>query len=80
MAHDIEIDQSGRTDRLNEDTVVAFSDGIRHSVLITAAVKRACYQRLRERKLSKKVAVVRMFSAALVILLRDRAKDLVDLY
>ena len=76
MAHDIEIDQSGRTDRLNEDTVVAFSDGIQHSVLITAATKRECYQRLRERSLPKKVAVVRLFSAALVILLQDRARDL----
>ncbi|MBI4790291.1 MAG: hypothetical protein HY782_24930 [Chloroflexi bacterium] len=72
MPHHIEIDQSGRTDRLNEDTALAFSNKIRRSILLTAAVKRACYQRLRERKLSKKVAVVTMIAAGLVILLRDQ--------
>ncbi len=76
MLHDIEVDQSGRTDRLNEDTVVAFSDGIQSSILLTAAVKRACYWRLRERKMSKKLAVVRMFAAGLVILLQDKGNSL----
>ncbi len=76
MLHDIEVDQSGRTDRLNEDTVVAFSDGIQSSVLLTAAVKRACYFKLRERKMSKKVAVVTLFAAGLVILLQGRGKEM----
>lgn len=76
MRHDIEVDQSGRTDRLNEDTALALSDGIQRSILMTAAVKRACYQRLRERKMSKKVAVVTLFAAGLVILLQSRAKEL----
>lgn len=76
MPHDIEIDQSGRTDRLNEDTVVAFSDGIQSSILLTAAVKRVCYFKLRERKMSKKVAVVTLFAAGLVILLQGRGKEM----
>jgi hypothetical protein len=72
MRHDIEVDQSGRTDRLNEDTALAFSNGIQRSILLTATVKRACYQRLRERKMPKKLAVVRMFAAGLVVLLQDK--------
>lgn len=72
MRHNIEVDQSGRTDRLNEDTALAFSDGIQRSILLTAAVKRACYWRLRERKMPKKLAVVRMFAAGLVILFQDK--------
>ena len=74
--HDIEVDQSGRTDRLSEDTAVAFSNGIQCSVLITAAVKRICYHELRARHVRKKLAGVRLFAAALVILLRDHSKEL----
>ena len=73
MPHHIEIDQSGRTDRFNEDTALAFSNKIRRSILLTAAVKRACYRKLRDRNLSKKVAVVTMFAAGLVILLQNQA-------
>ncbi len=76
MAHNIEIDQSGRTDRLNEDTALALSDGIQHSVSLTASVKRACYHKLRERKMTKKLAVVSMFAAGLVILLQDKGNVL----
>lgn len=74
--HDIEVDQSGRTDRLSRDTVMAFSDGIQGSILITAAVKRACYHKLRARNMRKRLVGVRLFAAALVILLRDRIKEL----
>ena len=72
MPHHIEIDQSGRTDRFNEDTALALSNKIQRSVLLTATVKRECYRRLRERKMSKKVAVVTIFAAGLVVLLQDR--------
>ncbi|MBI5653328.1 MAG: hypothetical protein HZC40_23210 [Chloroflexi bacterium] len=68
MSHHIEVDQSGRTDRFNEDTALAFSDGIQCAILLSAAVKRECYQKLRERNLSKKVAAVTIFAAGLVIL------------
>lgn len=75
-AYDIGVDQSGRTDRLNEDAALAFSDGIQFSLLITAAVKRACYRRLRARKIPKRVAAVRLFAAGLVILLEGKAREL----
>jgi len=54
----------------------AFSDEIRGSILITAAVKRICYHKLRAQHVRKKLAGVRLFAAALVILLRDRSKEL----
>ncbi|MBI5653325.1 MAG: hypothetical protein HZC40_23195 [Chloroflexi bacterium] len=76
MTHHIEVDQSGRTDRFNEDTALALSDGIQHAILLSAAVKRACYHKLRERNLPKPVAAVRLFSAGLVILLNARAREL----
>jgi hypothetical protein len=76
MPHHIEVDQSGRADRFNEDTALALSDGIQYSILLTAAVKRACYQRLRERKMPKRVAVVRLFAAGLVVLLEGKAREL----
>lgn len=76
MTHHIEVDQSGRTDRFNEDTALAFSDGIQCAILLSAAVKRECYQKLRERNLSKKVAAVTIFAAGLVILLQSQARQL----
>jgi hypothetical protein len=76
MPHHIEIDQSGRTDRFNEDTALALSDGVQHAILLSASVKRACYQKLRERNLSKKVAAVTIFAAGLVILLQSQARQL----
>jgi hypothetical protein len=76
MPHHIEVDQSGRTDRFNEDTAFALSDGIQHAILLSAAVKRACYQKLRARQLPKPVVAVRLFSAGLVILLNARAREL----
>jgi hypothetical protein len=76
MPHHIEIDQSGRTDRFNEDTALALSDGIQHAILLSAAVKRACYHKLRARNLSKKVAAVTIFAAGLVILLQSQARQL----
>ncbi|MBI5653327.1 MAG: hypothetical protein HZC40_23205 [Chloroflexi bacterium] len=78
MSHHIEVDQSGRTDRYNEDTALALSDGIQAAILLSAAVKRECYQKLRARKMSKKLAVVRVFAAGLVILLQDK-RDAIDL-
>ncbi|MFQ5811862.1 MAG: hypothetical protein ACE5I2_01510 [Anaerolineae bacterium] len=68
--HDIEVDQSGRTDVLSHDTVLAFSDGIQAAILIPASVKRQCYQRLKATGLRKRRIGIRMFAAGLVLLLR----------
>jgi hypothetical protein len=68
--HDIEVDQSGRTDVLTDDTALAFSDGIQAAILIPAAVKRQYYRHLKTTGLRKRFIGIRLFAAGLVLLLR----------
>ena len=68
--HDIEVDQSGRTDVLSDDTVLALSDEIQAAILISADVKRQCYHRLKATGLRKRLIGIRLFAAGLVLLLR----------
>ncbi|MBM4467667.1 MAG: hypothetical protein FJ014_19285 [Chloroflexi bacterium] len=72
--HDIEVDQSGRTDRLTVNTVLAFSDGIRSAILIPSAVKRACYQHLRAQGVRSHRIGVKLLIAGLVLLLQNHIK------
>ena len=74
--HDIEVDQSGRTDVLSADTVLAFSDEIQIAILIPASVKRRCYHRLKATGLRKRLIGIRLFAAGLVLLLRPYAATL----
>jgi hypothetical protein len=69
--HDIEVDQSGRTDQLTVDTVLAFSDAIQAAILIPKAVKRACYHHLKAQGVRKHRIGVKLLTAGLVLLLRD---------
>jgi len=69
--HDVDVDQSGRTDRLTMDTVLAFSDRIRSSILISKAVKRECYDRLKAWGVRKGRIGIKLFIAGLVLLLQD---------
>ncbi len=73
--HDIEVDQSGRTDTLTVNTVLAFSDGIRSAILIPGAVKRACYQHLRAQGIRSHRIGVKLFIAGLVLLLQGYIKS-----
>ncbi|RME43679.1 MAG: hypothetical protein D6791_14880 [Chloroflexi bacterium] len=68
--HDIEVDQSGRTDVLTDDTVLAFSDSIQSAVLIPARVKRQCYRQLKAAGMRKRLIGVKLFAAGLVLLLQ----------
>ena len=47
MRYHIEVDQSIKVEQTQQDTVLAFSDGIQRVILIPAEVKRACQQELR---------------------------------
>jgi len=69
--HDVDVDQSGRTDKLAMDTVLAFSDRIQDTILISKAVKRGCYDHLKARGVRKGRIGVRLFIAGLVLLLQD---------
>ena len=59
----IEVDQSGKIEKMNVDTVLAFSDGKRAAVLIPAEVKRVCLQGLRRGGRRKTTIVLRIFAA-----------------
>jgi hypothetical protein len=74
--HDIEVDQSGRTDQLTVDTILAFSDAIQVAILIPKAVKRECYQPLKEAGVRKDLICVKLFAAGLILLLAPCIKDL----
>jgi hypothetical protein len=67
----IEVDQSGKVEKTNIDTVLAFSDGKSAAVLISAEVKRVCLQTLRRRGKPKITNVLRIFAAGLFLLLQD---------
>ena len=70
ILHDIEVDQSGRTDVLSDDTILAFSDDIQAAILIPTEVKRQCYQQLKATGLRKRLIGIRLFAAGLILLLR----------
>lgn len=67
----IEVDQSGKIEKTNVDTVLAFSDGKSAAVLIPAEVKRVCLQALRRGGKRKTTIVIRIFAAGLFFLLKD---------
>ncbi|MFQ5859187.1 MAG: hypothetical protein ACE5LU_26605 [Anaerolineae bacterium] len=67
--HDIEVDQSGRTDTLTVDTALAFSNDIQSVILIPKTVKRECYQLLRDGGMRKDLISVKLFAAGLILLL-----------
>jgi len=67
----IEVDQSGKIENMNVDTVLAFSDGKSAAVLIPAEVKRVCLQALRREGRPKISVVLRIFAVGLFFLLQD---------
>ena len=67
----IEVDQSTKIGDTHAPTVLAMADDVEWSLLISAAVKRACIQTLRGRWKSKTVLYFRLFAAALFLLLRE---------
>jgi len=71
--HDIEVDQSGRTDTLTVDTALAFSNDIQSAILIPKTVKRECYQLLKEKGMHKDLISVKLFAAGLILLLAPYA-------
>lgn len=72
--HRIEVDQSGKIETPH-DTVLAYSNGQPYAILIRAGVKREVIERLRARGLSRSRAAIRVFAAAVWLLLRDVISD-----
>src|SRR5215204_2088087 len=71
MSHVIEVDQSGRVEDTNRDTILAFADGITYSILISSTVKQHCIQDLRRRYHKLQDPYLKMFIVGLFILLRN---------
>ena len=72
----VEVDQSGKIGDTKVATVLAFSNGITHTILIPATVKRECVLWLRERGRKGTSMYVGLFSVALFLLLVKNIKSL----
>ena len=66
----VEVDQSGKIGKTNEDTVLAFSNGMAYSVLISRQTKQQCVKELRRRGMSPQATYLRLFAVGLYFLLR----------
>lgn len=69
MGKVVEVDQSGRTDVLTVDTILAYSNSIQASLRIPVKAKREFFQELQARGVRRSFIGVKMFSAGLVLLL-----------
>lgn len=76
MPHSVEVDQSIRFDDTSNDTVVAYANGIRYSVLIPSTVKRECLRVLREAGYTARNLYIQLFSTALYFLLKDKIQTI----
>lgn len=67
----IEVDQSGKVENTQTDTVLAFSNGKSGSIIIPAKLKRKWFQRKGWEGKSKRATYLTLFSAGLFLLLRQ---------
>ena len=67
----VEVDQSGKIGKTNEDTVLAFSNGLTYAVLIPRSVKQRCLRELRRRGYQPNTIYLRLFAIGLYFLLRE---------
>ena len=67
----IEVDQSGKIGKTNEDTILAFSNGKQFTVLIPRSVKQRCLRELRNQGYEPHTIYLQMFVIGLYFLLRE---------
>ena len=72
----VEIDQSGKFEATKEDTVLALSNGVEMSVLVSRSVKRSCIQELRSRGHAGQKFYTQLFATGLFFLLRNYSDNL----
>ncbi len=70
----VEIDQSGKIEDTNRDTVIAFANGRRRAVLITSKTKRRLQEVYRQIG-QPRVFVINTFCAGLALLLKKELKS-----
>src|SRR5436309_2945288 len=76
MSHIVEVDQSGKIEETNQNTVLAFSNDAKYSILISSAVKQECLRVLREHGLTGQTLYTQLFTAVLYFLLRGHLDNL----
>jgi len=72
----IQVDQSGKIERTQRNTALALSNEIEYAVLFLAVEKRESVARLRQRGESGKTLYLKLFAAALFLLLEDHLDQL----
>jgi hypothetical protein len=72
----VEIDQSGRFEYTQQDTVLAFANGLSHSILISARTKRACIEKMRTKGIKPPRLQALLFSTALFLMLRNHSRQI----
>lgn len=70
MRHVVEVDQSIKIEQAGT-TVIAFSNGIQHAVVVPSSVKRFGLRLLQGRGMPKNTAVLHLFAVCLFLLLED---------
>jgi hypothetical protein len=74
----IEIDQSGRIEETNRDTILAYSNGKSYSIIIPARTKRQLLEQFRI--LGKpKIFVLRVFASGIYLLINDQITKCFDI-
>ena len=71
----IEIDQSGKIENTGKDTIVAFSDGIFASIIISAKDKREI-QKVFRKTGKNRIFVYRLFAILIFILIKKHIKNI----
>ena len=72
----VEVDQSGKIEQTNQDTVLAFSNHIKRAVLIPRGEKRKLIKILRGRGMNGKIFYPRIFCSALFLLFKPHLSEL----
>ena len=70
MPYVVEVDQSRKIEQ-SGPTVLAFSDGISHAIVIPSSVKTQALRALRDRRKPRKEARILLFATCLYVLLKD---------
>jgi hypothetical protein len=72
----IQVDQSGKIERTQRNTVLALANEMEYAVLFLAVEKRESVTRLRQKGESGKTLYLKLFAAALFLLLEDHVDQL----
>jgi len=68
----VEIDQSGKLEQLNTNTILSFANGKSGSILITVSIKRQLIQYARKSLFSEKDNLIVLFSILIFLLILDQ--------